>query len=414
MSRSTLGLSNALLFRAIGYAFPLLLIPLYSRWLGPKAYGQLGVVLTFCSLLQAVCEYGHTIGGGGRLARATSHHAAKLISASIYSQKFILLVVSLLVGSIYFSTMSANVLSLLIFFGAFFAIVLPDALTPVWIYHGMSAVPRFAKLQFVSRLITLVPGLMILRAFRSPVVGTLTTGLPFGVLMLLAMRGVRPLMAFPSTMVDFLSGSTRALATELPFFIGALAAVSVAPLAMQIAYFFDPGGDLGAVYLSVSLWTAVRQLCMLPHQTNYGRAAAQVGHPSAARMLERPAFVIATTIATITVFASFLTPSAFYVSVFGEKYADVAILLPRILISGIPFSVAYGIVLNKIAAKNMSFEFSACYIAAAVSFVAVFVPLRHEWPVPVSLPIAMIAGDVSFLICSLFFLNRRTARLCTL
>lgn len=412
MTRGALGLSSALLFRTIGYAFPLLVIPLYTRWLDSEAYGQLGVVLTFCSLLQAVCEYGHTIEGGARLARAPSHHAARLISVSIYSQKFFLLAVSLLVGVIYFSTVSANVASLLIFFAAFFAIVVPDALTPVWIYHGTSAVPRFAKLQFVSRLVTLVPGLMILRAFRWPAVGALTTGLPFGVLMFLAMRGVRPLLAFPSTMTGVSSGLIRALVMQVPFFIGALAAVSLAPAAMQMAYFFDPRGDLGAVYLAVSLWTALRQLCMLPHQANYARAAAQVGHASVARILEEPAFVITLAIATVAVLVSFLIPSAFYVSVFGEKYAAVATLLPRLLISGIPFSVAYGVVLNTLAAKGMSFEFSACYIVAVASFIAVFVPLRHGWAVSVSLPIAMIAADIAFLVCSLFFLNRIMARPC--
>ena len=127
----------------------------------------------------------------------------------------------------------------------------------------------------------------------------------------------------------------------------------------------------------------------------------------------RPAFMLATTIATVTAGVAFLIPTAFYVAVFGAKYAAVSVLLPRMLISGIPFSIAYGIVLNRIAAKSLSFEFSSCYVVAAIAFIAVFTSGRYQWPVQVSLPIAMVAADGSFLLCSLFFLNRRAARLCT-
>jgi len=411
MTRSALILGNALLFRAIGYVFPLLSIPLYSHWLGSKAYGQLGLVLTFCTLLQAVCEYGHTVGGGGRLARAPSHEAARLVSASIYSQKLVLLGVSFLAGSIYFFCLKAGVGIMAAFFAAFFMIVAPDALTPIWVYHGTSAVPRYAKLQFLSRLVTLVPGLLLLWVVPVPAVGAVATGLPFAALLFSAVRGVRPLLALPFGTGATLAGTLRALVTELPFSIGALAATSLAPLAMQIAHFFDRDGDLGAVYLAIALWIALRQLYMLPHQANYGRAA-QAGSSGPGAGPERMAFAVATTTATVMVLIASVIPGAVYALVFGPKYASVATLLPRMLLSGIPFSIAYGIVLNRIAARGMAFEFSSSYVVAAVAFVAVFIPGRYVWPVDISLPVAMVAADCSFLLCSWFFLSRRTAPLC--
>ncbi len=413
MTKLALGLGNAVLFRALGYAFPLISIPLFSRWLGSKAYGQLGLVLTFCSLLQAVCEYGHTVAGGVRVARATSMDDQRLVTASIYAQKVVLVSISLLAGSIYFLTIRAGIGAAAIFFIAFFTIVVPDALTPVWIYYGVSAVPKYAKLQFLSRLIMLFPGLLLVRMWPSPAVGALATGLPFGGLMVFAARGVRSLMVFPSGATAVLSGSIRALGAGVPFFVGALAAASLAPLAMQIASFFDPRGDLGAVYLSIALWTALRQLCMLPHQAIYGRAAARATRSRTEEVPERPAFVLSAMIAAATVVVCFLVPSSLYTAVFGGKYAPVALLLPRVMVSNIPFVFAYGIVLNKIAARRLSLEFSACYVVAATGFVVAFVSARFVSSIYVSLPMAMIAADTLLLLCSLFFSTRRAARLCT-
>lgn len=406
MGRSPVLVGNALLFRAIGYVFPLISIPLYSRWLGSKAYGQLGVVLTFCSLLQALSEFGHTVGGGGRLARASSVSAGELVTASIYSQKIALLLLSLIIGCAYFLAGGEGGGATVIFLCAFFTIVVPDALTPVWIYYAASAVPELAKLQFLSRLLTLPAALLIVWAFPFPIVGASATGMPFLALMVLAMLGVKARLAFPSRIGPVLVQSLREISGHLPFFIGSLAATSIAPLAMQIAYFSDRAADLGPVYLSLSLWTALRQLCMLPHQTNYGRAATKTG-----RVSERPAFAVATAIAVVTVLASYLIPSSVYAAVFGSRYSAAALLLPRILMSTIPFSVAYGIVLNRIAARNLSFEFSSCYVAAALIFVAMFVPARHVWAVPISLPLALVVSDSALLLSAWVVINRRSATL---
>lgn len=404
-----------IVYRFGGYLFPLITIPICSRLLGTTGYGQLGVVLSFCSLLQAFCEYGHSVSGAKELAETSSEHAPCQISDQILWQKLALLLFSFLIGLLYFTNVIRTSGLVNVFFMAFIFIVIPDALSPVWLFFSKGAVAELVSYQFIAKIVAIIPIVLLLWLFPYPFFGAIAVGLPFCINFILTARyAVRDgLFKLPDPkLLRVLSSNLRGNAAV---FVGSFVASTLPAISIQMVLYLHGSSDLGVVYLAISLWVACKQLCMLPIQSVFYIAARKsslmrmdLDEITLVRKARRYSFVIA-----ILIIIGFYSLGEGLLGImFGSQYANASKLLALMLLSLMPFSIGYSYLLNEIAAFSRKSEYPIPYIVATLSFVAYYVLYGVQLPDHAGVSIGLIIADSVFMIVVLLLIWRGRIKSC--
>lgn len=387
-------------FRAIGYGFPLLTIPIFAGAMTSAEYGRLGLALTFCALLQAIAEGGHTISGAKRLIGANEFQTT-LIREAIYKQKIVLLIVCLIVGALYHFVTKSSVRDLGLFVVCFFAIVVPDALTPLWHYQATGRVSDLTRIQFFSRAAALPFMLVGIWVWPTAPTAAILSGLPF---ILCAWKTIHSSKLFhhlPRWRRPRLNSLQNLPTIQLLVYAGSMAATLTPMLAMQTMGLVYGEADLGAIYLAVVLWLACRQLCGLANQSSFRRFAVshrEVADRSFSDVLVPARWGVAIGIVSATAITaiSILLPD-----VEGLKYAETLRALPWMLGGLVLYSLGHALAMNLLAASGRNGAYAVVHVAAAVSLSLACVVLAPLLERPFVLGLSCLVADAVLLALAL-------------
>lgn len=388
--------TRAMVFRAIGYGFPLLTIPFFAGAMTSAEYGRLGLALTFCALLQAIAEGGHTIGGAQRLIGANESQTT-LIREAIYDQKIVLLIVCLIAGALYHFATKSSVRDLGLFAVCFFAVVVPDALTPMWHYQATGRISDLTRIQFFSRAAALPFMLVGIWVWPTAPAAALLSGLPFILCAWGSIHSSKLFRHLPGWHRPRLKSLQNLPTTQFLVYAGSIAATLTPMLAMQTMGLIYGKADFGALYLAVVLWLACRQLCGLANQSSFRRFVAahrEVADRSFSAVLVPARWGVAIGIvsATTIVAISILLPDAE-----GLKYAETLRALPWMLGGLVPYSLGHALAMNLFAASGRNGAYAVVHVVAAASLSLACVVLAPLLERPLVLGLSCLVADAVLL-----------------
>ena len=387
---------RALSFRILSYGFPLLTIPAFAGALTSEDYGRLGLSLTFCTLLQAVAEGGHNIGGARQLIDAEDDRRAHVFAA-IYDQKTVLLLCCLFAALLYHFAVGSSERDVALFAICFFAVVVPDSLTPVWDYQASGRLSELTRIQFFSRAVALPLMLLGIWIWPNPLVAALMTGLPFLICAWVAVRSTGSYLHLLGWRLPSIASLRGLRHDHLLLYAGTIASTLTPMLAMQTIGHVYGIADLGSIYLAVVLWLACRQLCGLANQSAF-RKFAIIGEEKTVLSLTE-LFASARWGAGIALAATAVTSMAYiaFASQDGIKYAETLRALPWMLSGLIVYSFGHALAMNLFAARGRSGVYAAVHISSALALsVSIFV-LAPFFERPIVLGLACLAADLLLL-----------------
>lgn len=362
------------MLRAVGYLIPFITLPFFVRLIPAVDYGRLGVMLTACGILSAVCEGGANIGGAKRLTLAQTERERRAVSHSIYGHKLLLLTGSLAAGLIYSYMLAGTVADLTLFTVCFLFIVVPDALTPTWVFYSTGAVDELSSRLFLSRVISLAPGMLLVWLIPNSLTGAVATGIPFVIFAFIARRRANTLLANALT-TDVgpikAQGNARTL-----LHLGSLAALTFPALVMQ-SQAWSGHRQLGMVYLSISIWVALRQLCIIPNQAAFHIAVKRSIDPIALQHRLRRAIVLGAGLAVAGAAFVFIAGRPLLRLAFGSEYAHLDTVLVPLFCSVALFIAGHGIAMNRLAANGRYWAFLLSYLSSISTFLLAFIVLVH-------------------------------------
>jgi O-antigen/teichoic acid export membrane protein len=390
---------RALLYRGMGFFFPFLTLPLFVRQISAADYGSLGVALTTCGVIQAICEGGANVGGAKRLALATSDVERGQIIAGIYRYKWMLLLLSLIGGMAYSLALRPTWQDASLFLACFIFVVIPDALTPSWSYYSAGAVDELTAKLFFSKVYSLVPIILLIWLVPNPYVAAFACGLPFQLLAFMARTRASELQPYVRTEAKGVMSAGHTEGQRLVH-LGSLAALTFPAVVMQ-SLAWSRSDNLGAAYLAITLWIALRQLCMIPNQSVFHIAVKGDLPPEQQWHRLRRAVIIGGTLALVAAAGVHIVGGPLLAFAFGEQYSSLSGTLVVIFASVAIYAVAHGLVLNRLAAKGRNAEFSGSYFLALSGFFIVFWAsgLQGEQ----RLQISIVAADLSLLLGAIVF-----------
>lgn len=387
---------RAMGFRALGYGFPLLTIPAFAGAMSAEEYGRLGLALTFCSVLQAIAEGGHGI-GGARLLIRMGDQGKKDVARAIFGQKFLLLVICLIAALTYHSLRRSSLAEVVLFIICFCTIVIPDAITPLWAFQASGQISRLARIQFFSRAIALP--VMVSAIFLGPTapVGALLTGLPFVICAWLANKAAGTGAQLFTCRIPKISSLNRIKGDHALVFAGSMAATLSPALLMQAMGGIYGANALGSVYLALVLWLATRQLCSLANQAVFRRFAARSETSLWDSMM--PSMVgaaIAALGAALTGIAALVFPG-----LAEHKYAETVEALPWMLAGLVFYSFGNGVAVNRFAANGRDGLFALVNAASAMALLTCCIVLSPRFDRPLVLGLSALSGDAVLLALAL-------------
>ena len=403
---------KAIGFRAAGYAFPVITIPVFAKLLPSTEYGKLGVTLTFCSILQALAEGGHTISGARRWAHTNQDVLRRDISIEAYAQRWVWLAAGCFFACSYYALRGMMVSDWLVLAICFFGIVVADAMVPNWVFQGSGTMGNFGQALFYSRAIAFPLALLTVWLLPTAIGGAIATCLPF-LLIAVASRQLAARTA-PLAVVSLASTFRRPQFTrkQLILLFGSVVATVFPAIVMQVWALLEGQGNLGTVYLSIALWVACRQLAILPTQNTFHRTAS-AGHgqsgANAQGLLARHIGVLLMALAAMLTAA--LGPAILEVVLPG-KYPGLTTLLAPMLLSGCVFVMAHNRLLLRVAKTGVTQRYTLVYSSATLIFVLVCVAF-HELAAPEAiwpLPAAIAVADAALLLGALWQGHQAAAR----
>lgn len=391
---------RAISYRALSYGFPLLTIPAFAAALPPEQYGKLGLALTFCSVLQAVAEGGHNIAGARDLIHSDPR-ASSTLSGRIYDQKLALLCVSIISGLAFHLVTGAAAADIALFIACFAFIVVPDALTPTWIFHATGNLAGFTRLQFISRAIALPAMLGCIWLWPTVYAGAFLTGLPFLICAVLAIKTTSVHRLLPGFRRPLIANIARLKLDHILVFMGTMSSTLTPALAMQSLGFIYGRDDLGSVYLAIVLWLACRQLCALANTATFHQFASSRDPLSIdmAALLSSARWGAAIALAGAATVAAIATLIGSWEHL---KYRETLRALPIMLLGLVLYSFGHALAVNRLAATGRSGAFALVHFGSAVVLVLVCFSASPYLSRPGVLGLAMVCADAALFILAYF------------
>lgn len=258
--------------KVIGYVFPILILPLLTRRLGPEAYGELVYATSFIIFFYLLTEYGVQVTATRSIAMAR-HDINK--TSAIFFQVIIFRLLLCLIGYIF----------LLAFAGIFnisegrftrlslaYLLTIGEAINPAWFFIGQEKPMGFAFSTLASRAITLPLIFIFIRSGADINTAVFLNSLPF------ILSGVCSFFwGFITLKMSFVCPSFRGLIQELR--TGFSAAISNAatninqPMAILYLGHMSNVSTMGIFGAATTIIAAAKQILIPLSQLAYSHTS---------------------------------------------------------------------------------------------------------------------------------------------
>jgi hypothetical protein len=283
----------------------------------------------------------------------------------------------------------------------FFAVVVPDTLTPLWHYKATGRISDLTRIQFFSRAAALPFMLIGIWIWPTAPAAAFFSGLPVIMCAWGTINSSQLFRHLPGWRRPSLKSLQNLPTTQFVIYAGSMAATLTPMLAMQTIGLVYGKTDFGALYLAVVLWLACRQLCGLANQSSFRAFTAahrEVADHSLLAVLAPARWGVAIGIVTATSIAAI---AVMLPDIEDLKYGETLRALPWMLGGLTLYSLGHAVAMNLFAASGRNGEFAVVHVAGAVTLSLACVALAPLLDRPLVLGISCLVSDAMLLALAL-------------